>query len=66
MSVSVKAVNEGLRDMKQAPTLSIITAAAHEIEATIGDFGARARDGKLTMDDMTGGTFTVSNGGVYG
>ena len=37
-----------------------------EIEATIGDFGARARDGKLTMDDMTGGTFTVSNGGVYG
>jgi 2-oxoglutarate dehydrogenase E2 component (dihydrolipoamide succinyltransferase) len=37
-----------------------------EIEATIGDFGARARDGKLTMDDMMGGTFTVSNGGVYG
>ena len=37
-----------------------------EIEATIGDFGARARDGKLTMDDLTGGTFTVSNGGVYG
>jgi len=37
-----------------------------EIEASIGDFGARARDGKLTMDDLQGGTFTISNGGVYG
>lgn len=37
-----------------------------EIEKTIGDFGKKARDGKLTMEDMQGGTFTVSNGGVYG
>jgi 2-oxoglutarate dehydrogenase E2 component (dihydrolipoamide succinyltransferase) len=37
-----------------------------EIEKTIGDFGKRARDGKLTMDEMSGGTFTISNGGVYG
>ena len=37
-----------------------------EIEASIGDFGARARDSKLTMDDLQGGTFTISNGGVYG
>jgi 2-oxoglutarate dehydrogenase E2 component (dihydrolipoamide succinyltransferase) len=37
-----------------------------EIEATIADFGLRARDGKLTMDEMQGGTFTISNGGVYG
>ena len=37
-----------------------------EIEKTIGDFGARAKAGKLTMDDMTGGTFTISNGGVFG
>ena len=37
-----------------------------EVETTIADFGARARDGKLTMDEMTGGTFTISNGGVYG
>jgi 2-oxoglutarate dehydrogenase E2 component (dihydrolipoamide succinyltransferase) len=37
-----------------------------EIEAEINDLGLRARDGKLTMDELTGGTFTVSNGGVYG
>lgn len=37
-----------------------------DIEKTIGDFGKRARDGKLTMSDLTGGTFSVSNGGVYG
>ena len=36
------------------------------IEKTIADFGARARDGKLSMADMQGGTFTISNGGVYG
>jgi 2-oxoglutarate dehydrogenase E2 component (dihydrolipoamide succinyltransferase) len=38
----------------------------HNIEATIADFGKRARDGKLGMDEMQGGTFTISNGGVYG
>ncbi|MBT5809334.1 MAG: 2-oxoglutarate dehydrogenase complex dihydrolipoyllysine-residue succinyltransferase [Rhodospirillaceae bacterium] len=37
-----------------------------EIERTIADFGARAREGKLTIAEMTGGTFTISNGGVYG
>jgi 2-oxoglutarate dehydrogenase E2 component (dihydrolipoamide succinyltransferase) len=37
-----------------------------EIERQIGDFGARARDGKLTMEDLTGGTFSISNGGVFG
>jgi len=37
-----------------------------QIEKTIGDLGKKARDGKLSMDDLTGGTFTVSNGGVYG
>ncbi len=36
------------------------------IEGTISDFGRRARDGKLTIDEMQGGTFTISNGGVYG
>ena len=36
------------------------------IEKTIGDFGIRARDGKLGIDEMQGGTFTISNGGVYG
>ena len=37
-----------------------------DIEKTIGDFGKRAKEGTLTMDDMTGGTFTISNGGVFG
>ena len=36
------------------------------IEKTIAELGARARDGKLSMADMQGGTFTISNGGVYG
>ena len=37
-----------------------------EIERAIGDFGKRAKDGTLTMEDMKGGTFTISNGGVFG
>jgi 2-oxoglutarate dehydrogenase E2 component (dihydrolipoamide succinyltransferase) len=37
-----------------------------EIEKAIGDLGRRAKDGSLTMADMTGGTFTISNGGVFG
>lgn len=37
-----------------------------EIEAKIVDLGSRARDGKLTMDEMTGGTFTITNGGTFG
>jgi 2-oxoglutarate dehydrogenase E2 component (dihydrolipoamide succinyltransferase) len=37
-----------------------------QIELDIADFGARAKEGTLTMDDMKGGTFTISNGGVFG
>ena len=37
-----------------------------EIELTIRNLAERAKDGKLTIEDMTGGTFTISNGGVYG
>ena len=37
-----------------------------DIERAIADFGRRAQDGTLTVEDMTGGTFTISNGGVYG
>ena len=37
-----------------------------DIEKDIGDLAARARDGKLSMAEMTGGTFTVTNGGVFG
>ncbi len=37
-----------------------------DVESTIADFGKRGRDGKLGMDDMQGGTFTITNGGVFG
>ena len=37
-----------------------------QVEGTIADFGRKAKDGKLSMEDMTGGTFTISNGGVFG
>ena len=37
-----------------------------EIEAKIVDLGTRARDGKLSIDEMTGGTFTITNGGIFG
>jgi 2-oxoglutarate dehydrogenase E2 component (dihydrolipoamide succinyltransferase) len=37
-----------------------------EIEKTIADFGKRAKDGSLTVEEMQGGTFTISNGGVFG
>lgn len=47
--------------LRDADTMSFA-----DIEARIADFGRRARDGKLTIQEMTGGTFTISNGGVYG
>lgn len=37
-----------------------------EIEIQIADFGRRAQDGKLTLEELTGGTFSISNGGVFG
>jgi 2-oxoglutarate dehydrogenase E2 component (dihydrolipoamide succinyltransferase) len=37
-----------------------------EIEKKIGDLGRRAREGQLKIDEMQGGTFTITNGGVYG
>ncbi len=42
------------------------TMSMGQIEQAIANMGARARDGKLTMADMSGATFTISNGGVYG
>lgn len=47
-----------LRDVERMPFA--------EIERKIRDYGERARDGKLTIDELTGGTFTISNGGVFG
>ena len=37
-----------------------------DIETTIAEYGAKARDGTLTVEEMSGGTFTISNGGVFG
>ncbi len=37
-----------------------------EIEKKIGEYGQKAKDGKLTLDELTGGTFSISNGGVFG
>ena len=37
-----------------------------QIEQAIADFGKRAKDGKITLEELTGGTFSISNGGVFG
>jgi 2-oxoglutarate dehydrogenase E2 component (dihydrolipoamide succinyltransferase) len=37
-----------------------------EIEKTIGSFGKRVRDGQLKLEEMAGGSFTITNGGIYG
>ena len=47
--------------LRDAESMSIAT-----VESTIRDFGGRARDGKLTLEEMQGGTFTITNGGVFG
>jgi 2-oxoglutarate dehydrogenase E2 component (dihydrolipoamide succinyltransferase) len=62
ISVAVSAPN-GLvvPVIRDAETLSVAG-----IEKTIGDFGKRAKDGTLKMEEMKGGTFTISNGGVFG
>ncbi|WP_420466832.1 2-oxoglutarate dehydrogenase complex dihydrolipoyllysine-residue succinyltransferase [Panacagrimonas sp.] len=47
--------------LRDADTLSF-----GDIEKSIGDLGVKARNNKLTMDDLTGGTFSITNGGVFG
>jgi 2-oxoglutarate dehydrogenase E2 component (dihydrolipoamide succinyltransferase) len=47
--------------VRNADTLSLAA-----IEKTIADYGKKARDGALTIAEMQGGTFTISNGGIYG
>ncbi|WP_336959820.1 2-oxoglutarate dehydrogenase complex dihydrolipoyllysine-residue succinyltransferase [Sphingobium aquiterrae] len=62
ISVAVSAPN-GLvvPVIRNAESMSVA-----QIEKTIGDFGRKAKEGTMTMDDMKGGTFTISNGGVFG
>ena len=47
--------------MRDADAMSMAT-----IESRIREFGSRAADGKLSIEDMTGGTFTITNGGIFG
>ena len=47
--------------LRNAENMSLAT-----IENGISDYAGKARDGKLTIEEMTGGTFTITNGGVYG
>jgi len=47
--------------LRNAETMSLAG-----IEKAIGDYARKARDGKLSLADLSGGTFTISNGGVYG
>lgn len=47
--------------LRRAQTLS-----SADIEASIAEYGRRAREAKLTLDDLTGGTFSITNGGVFG
>ncbi|RVT43376.1 2-oxoglutarate dehydrogenase complex dihydrolipoyllysine-residue succinyltransferase [Sphingobium algorifonticola] len=62
ISVAVSAPN-GLvvPVIRNAESMSVA-----QVEKTIGEFGRKAKDGTLTMEDMKGGTFTISNGGVFG
>jgi 2-oxoglutarate dehydrogenase E2 component (dihydrolipoamide succinyltransferase) len=47
--------------LRDADRMSLV-----EVETAIADFGARARSGKLALEELQGGTFTISNGGIYG
>ena len=48
-------------NIRNAEKMSIL-----EVEKTIGEYAAKARENKITIEDMTGGTFTITNGGVFG
>lgn len=46
--------------------LTILFCGHQDIEKSIGAYGKKAKEGGLALEDMTGGTFTISNGGVFG
>ena len=48
------------------PIRNVESLDYHEIEYKLKDLAAKARDGKLSLDEMSGGTFTITNGGVFG
>ncbi len=48
------------------PIRNVESLKFHEVELKLKDLAAKAREGKLSMDEMTGGTFTITNGGVFG
>src|SRR5712691_7158955 len=65
MGFFVKACIQALKEIPAVNGEADQLSSA-EIEKKIADFGRRARDGHLTIDEMQGGTFTISNGGIYG
>ena len=48
------------------PILNVESLHFADIEKKISELSGKARDGKLTLDEMTGGTFTITNGGIFG
>ena len=48
------------------PVKNVESMKLHEIEYAIKNLASKARDGKLTLDEMKGGSFTITNGGVFG
>jgi len=48
------------------PVRNVERMGFHDIELAIKDLSGKARDGKLSMEEMSGGTFTITNGGVFG
>ena len=55
-----------IQDNRNVFTFSMHSKSNYPAKKSISDLGKKARDGKLSIEDMQGGTFTISNGGVYG
>ena len=48
------------------PVKNVESMGFHEVELALKELSVKAREGRLSMDEMTGGTFTITNGGVFG
>ena len=67
MSFYVKAVVEALKRYPEVnASIDVDTLGMADIEKNIKELAVKGRDGKLTVDDLTGGNFTITNGGVFG
>ncbi|MDU3067731.1 MAG: dihydrolipoyllysine-residue succinyltransferase [Escherichia coli] len=66
MSFYVKAVVEALKRYPEVKLRDVDTLGMADIEKKIKELAVKGRDGKLTVEDLTGGNFTITNGGVFG